>query len=37
VWLNNHVYQNVTATVPRTPPTRMDGWKPPSNSGIHKY
>src|ERR671920_110297 len=28
VWLNNHVYQNVTAIVPTTPPTKMAGWKP---------
>src|SRR5918993_752914 len=34
VWLNNHVYQKVTATVPRTAPTKIDGWKPPSKKKV---
>src|SRR5215211_1755037 len=34
VWLNNHVYQKVTATVPKTLPTKMDGWKPPSKKKV---
>jgi len=31
VWLKSHAYQNVTAIVVTSPPTKMEGCKPPSS------